>query len=88
MWCLDVPQENINVLQPSNFSVLLVTHCLEKKLVVVRLMNGEESRVRERKRVGFGGKKVGRELFLEQEKLTLISDSEDEIKRWVKSKLP
>lgn len=89
---LDVPQKNITVLQPSNFSVRLVTQCLaEKRLAVVRLMDGEETGVRKRKRVGgagFGGKKVGRQLSLEQEKLTQISDSEDEIRCWVKSKPP
>ena len=66
---LDVPQKNITVLQLSNFSVRLVTQCLaEKRLAVVRLMNGEETQVRERKHVGgvgFGGKKVSSELSLE-----------------------
>lgn len=89
---LDVPQKNITVLQPSNFSVRLVTQCLaEKRLAVVRLVDGEEIGVSERKRVGgvgFGEKKVGRELSLEQEKLTQISDLEDEIRCWVKSKSP
>lgn len=67
-----------------------VTQCLAgKRLVVVRLMNGEETWVRERKGVGgvtFGGKKVGSELSLEEKKLTQISELEDEMRYWVESK--
>lgn len=46
-------------------------------------MNGGEVQVRERKHVGgvgFGGKKVGRELSLEQENITVASDLEAETK--------
>lgn len=52
-------------------------------------MNGEETWVRERKGVGgvtFGGKKVGSELSLEEEKLTQISELEDKMRCRVESK--
>lgn len=67
----------------------LVTQCLaEKRLAVIRLVNVEETWVEEEvcKRVGFRGKKVERELSMQQEKLTQISDLEDGIRCLVKSK--